>query len=274
MTALKPLVIYHAACRDGFCAAWVAYTNGWRDAEFVAGYYGQPPPDVAGRHVLITDFCYTKEQMKVLALRANYLTVYEHHKTAPEALDGLHRVSEDVKIVFDNTRSGAGITWDELAGGQRPWLVSYVEDRDLWKQALASTQEINAYIATLAFDFAVWSTTHENVSVSIAKEYGKIALAKTDQYVREVAKNARMVTFEGQRIPLVNAPQCDISELLHHLCEDFPFAMGWWQRADGMFIYSLRTRQDDLDVSEIAKKFGGGGHQKAAGFQLQGMLTL
>ena len=32
-----------------------------------------------------------------------------------------------------------------------------------------------------------------------------------------------------------------------------------------MWQYSLRSRSD-FDVSEIAKKFGGGGHAKAAGF--------
>ena len=31
---------------------------------------------------------------------------------------------------------------------------------------------------------------------------------------------------------------------------------------------SLRAFHETVDVSEIAKKFGGGGHKKAAGFQL------
>lgn len=32
---------------------------------------------------------------------------------------------------------------------------------------------------------------------------------------------------------------------------------------------SLRTRRDDIDLSEIAKKYGGGGHSKAAGFSIE-----
>lgn len=35
---------------------------------------------------------------------------------------------------------------------------------------------------------------------------------------------------------------------------------------------SLRTKRDDVDLSEIAKKFGGGGHAKAAGFSIKGTL--
>lgn len=34
------------------------------------------------------------------------------------------------------------------------------------------------------------------------------------------------------------------------------------------FIFSLYTNRDDVDVSEIAKKLGGGGHRRAAGFQV------
>lgn len=35
---------------------------------------------------------------------------------------------------------------------------------------------------------------------------------------------------------------------------------------------SLRTMSDEVDVSKIAKLFGGGGHQKAAGFNIEGSL--
>jgi phosphoesterase RecJ-like protein len=35
---------------------------------------------------------------------------------------------------------------------------------------------------------------------------------------------------------------------------------------------SFRTRQEDVDLEEIASKFGGGGHKKAAGFTLPGKL--
>lgn len=35
---------------------------------------------------------------------------------------------------------------------------------------------------------------------------------------------------------------------------------------------SLRTKHEDVDVAEIAKKFGGGGHVKAAGFAIPGKL--
>lgn len=45
------------------------------------------------------------------------------------------------------------------------------------------------------------------------------------------------------------------------------FVVGWFQRADGTYQYSLRGA-GEVDVSEIAKRWGGGGHCDAAGFQV------
>jgi bifunctional oligoribonuclease and PAP phosphatase NrnA len=41
---------------------------------------------------------------------------------------------------------------------------------------------------------------------------------------------------------------------------------------DGKVKGSLRTLREDVDVSEMAQKFSGGGHRKAAGFSLDGSL--
>ncbi|MEK7172017.1 MAG: bifunctional oligoribonuclease/PAP phosphatase NrnA [Patescibacteria group bacterium] len=41
---------------------------------------------------------------------------------------------------------------------------------------------------------------------------------------------------------------------------------------EGWVKGSLRTQRNDVNVSDIAGKFGGGGHPKAAGFRIQGRL--
>lgn len=41
---------------------------------------------------------------------------------------------------------------------------------------------------------------------------------------------------------------------------------------NGKIKGSFRTQRDDIDLSELASKFGGGGHKKAAGFILSGRL--
>ncbi len=45
------------------------------------------------------------------------------------------------------------------------------------------------------------------------------------------------------------------------------------EKADGTVKGSLRTTREDVDVSAVAKLFGGGGHKKAAGFSVTGKLV-
>jgi oligoribonuclease NrnB/cAMP/cGMP phosphodiesterase (DHH superfamily) len=260
---MRPLVIYHGGCRDGFCAAWVVHGE-MPDAEFFVGYYGQPPPAVKGRTVYVIDFSYPREVMDQMFADSDSMLVLDHHKTAEAALVGAEYAT------FDMGRSGAGMAWDHFVGGKRPKLVDYVEDRDLWRHALPYSKEVNAWISTLEFDFAAWDDARL-VDLEWMLRCGKVALAKTDQYVREVKKNARRTMFEGHDVPIVNAPQVDVSELGHALAQGEIFAMAWWQRADGVFQYSLRSH-GDFDVSELAKRHGGGGHKNAAGFQSAVMI--
>lgn len=43
---------------------------------------------------------------------------------------------------------------------------------------------------------------------------------------------------------------------------------------DGEIKGSLRTTRDDVDVAQLAKQFGGGGHKKAAGFMIRGKVEM
>src|SRR5688572_2721511 len=119
------LVIYHGSCRDGFTAAWVARLR-YPAAEFHAGHFGKRPPQVSGRHVLIVDFSYPRSVMEEMASQAESIVLFDHHKTAETELTSLPYAN------FDMHRSGAGLAWDYLFPGEpRPWIVDYVEDRDL-----------------------------------------------------------------------------------------------------------------------------------------------
>lgn len=284
-----PLIIYHAACRDGFCAAWVAHNFFSLDCvqstsppEFHAAHYGtELPVDIRDRDIFILDFSYPIDKMMALIDVARNLVVLDHHKTAQADLANID-CRHNVLITFDMERSGAGMAWDffmnaVLGINDRPWLVNYVEDRDLWRKALENSDTINAYLGTLEFNFEVWDGLLGANKLGVPLEVlraGQAVESKTRQYVREVLKNVMLVRFGGgEPIPIINAPQVDISELLHTLAKtpmddgNLPmFAMGWWQRHDGIFQYSMRS-VGNFDVSGLAKQYGGGGHLNAAGFQ-------
>ena len=76
--------------------------------------------------------------------------------------------------------------------------------------------------------------------------------------------------LDGMDVLVVNASHW-MSEIGSRLSPDCDFAMIWYyDHDDRMVKVSLRAFHDHIDVSEIAKKYGGGGHKKAAGFTLPG----
>lgn len=270
---MKQLVIYHGNCIDGFTAAWCAWRKFGDQAEYVAGIYGKPPPDVTGRDVLIVDFSYPRATLLEMKARAASLRVLDHHKTAQADLEGLDF------CLFDMSRSGAGIAWDELHGEPRPTLVDYVEDRDLWRFQLNRSGEINAYIGAHHQGFEQWDVLAKEIECEWGKalDGGAAILKSLSRYVFEMCAQARQVTIAGHVVPCVNAPYINTSELVGHLAQfgGGLFAVGWFQRADGLYQYSLRSREtSNFDVSEIAKQFGGGGHKNAAGFTVKERVDL
>lgn len=271
-------IVYHANCRDGFAAAWAIRVT-YPEATFIAGNFGKPLEGFPfpGQDVIFADFSLPREQMLEIAERAATLRVFDHHKTAEEALRDFPTFDGKVHIVFDMERSGAGISWDELNPGvKRPWFIDYVEDRDLWRFKLPDSEAINAWLGSLKFEFGAWSLQRVHEPHQVA-QLGRAILAKTKAYVEEVGKNSyRAKDSAGRTLQIVNAPQVDVSELLSDLLERNPsvdYSVGWWRRADGRFQYGLRSRPgSDVDVSAIAKGYHGGGHKHAAGFHLPILL--
>lgn len=90
------------------------------------------------------------------------------------------------------------------------------------------------------------------------------------QLVQDHVHNARPAVVAGvPGILLVNATVLQ-SEIAGALAKGRPFGACYFDRADGLRIWSLRSDASDpdsKDVSVIAKAMGGGGHRHAAGFQ-------
>ena len=67
----KPLCIYHHGCTDGFAAAWAVRKHyGDGEVEFHPGIYGEAPPDVTGRVVILVDFSYKRPVLVAMVEQA------------------------------------------------------------------------------------------------------------------------------------------------------------------------------------------------------------
>ena len=291
MSAKPDICIYHAPCQDGFTAAWAVWKRWGDEVAYHPGVHGEAPPDVTGKHVLIVDFSYRRQVLQQMGAVAASITILDHHKSAQadlapfvvEALgeapvafvdEGLAGLAGPypIQAVFDMERSGAGLTWDLLhPGAPRPLLIEYVEDRDLWRFTLAGTREFTAELFSQPYSFAEWEIAAGDLEHAVGRDkrfaQGQAITRKHDKDVAELLdQTARYMVIGGHRVPVANLPYTMCSDGANRLAEGNPFAATYFDRADGARVFSLRSTEGGLDVSEIAFALGGGGHARAAGF--------
>jgi uncharacterized protein len=272
---LKPdLCIYHGSCDDGFGAAfavWKAFPK--QDITFFPGVYQEGPPDVTGLNVAIVDFSYKRHVLLGMAERAKSILVLDHHKTAEADLAGLDAERANIKAIFDMNHSGAVMAWRFYHPTSAvPLFFLYLQDRDLWTKKLAGVDDFTMALRSYPQDFSVWDKLARDVN-GLIKEGGSI-----QRYYRTLIESTKghayFSNIGGHRVPVVNASLFMSSEVAGELAEGHPFAAVYAESEDRV-IWSLRSRAPDgIDVSEIAKQFGGGGHKHAAGFSVMRLPTM
>jgi len=295
MNEWKPdICIYHGNCNDGFGAAWAVW-NRWGNAvQYVPAHYGKPlDVNVTGKHVLFVDFSLKIEEM--IAMSADSIVVLDHHKTAksnlmPFAVIGANKnpVTPDVRNIpetlreckaddelpivayFDMEKSGARLAWEFcFPGVALPNLLAHVEDRDLWRFALSGTKEIHAGLSSYAYDFDKWDELAGGTLAALFAE-GYSILRMQDKRVAELCDMASIQDIASHNVPCVNAPFFLASDVAHELLRRHPDAQfaATYQTVNGTRVYSLRSEDSRADVSEVAKRLGGGGHRNAAGLSV------
>ena len=298
MSERKTMCIYHGNCADGFGGAWVVRKALGEQVEFVAGVHGQEPPDVTDKDVIIVDFSYKYEVMARLSWKANSIIILDHHKSAAEDLgkfppfhagvrvDGRHpdgsvalgwesahismnsQNSPAIACCFDMNRSGAMLAWDHFFPGQEPpMLLRHIEDRDLWLFQLDGTREIQANLFSYPYDFEVWDTLMATDVQSLRSDGAAIERKHQKDVAELVAVTKRRLVIGGHDVPVASLPYTLTSDAGHLMALGEPFAACYWDTPDGR-VFSLRSTDDGMDVSEIAKQYGGGGHRNASGFRV------
>lgn len=286
----KPhLIIYHGNCSDGFVAGLVAY------ASRIARIYEAPVgPD---QHTLFVpvnvsrleeeidrlpdaglawafDVSFTKKTFEKFINRYPGARVFDHHISSKK------EIGDHPSFTFDNEMSGATLAWKFFYPDRRiPQIVSYVEDRDLWRNKLPHTKEVCAWLYDQigrsfgldpATGFQAWLPyiLHDSW-VEEAKTKGRVMLEQQQSEVSWIVKTARIVNLREKKVAVVNT-MLHISDVGDRLCITLPvdYSLMWYyDHSKGQFKVSLRSGENGADVSQIASACGGGGHKHAAGFE-------
>lgn len=289
-----PLCIYHSPCADGFMAACIVDRFfGIGAIDMLPANYGNTLPAstlVADRDVYIVDFSYPESALRFIAEHANRVLVIDHHKTAAENLANLKPpvraewrfrssdldpiIDREPRALFDMDRSGAGLTWDFFFHDTpRPRIVNMVEDRDLWRFALPGSKEFAARLFAEPYDRGMWGSLIDapDTWLDHMVREGAVLIKKQSKDIAELlsAQAGRMEEIGGHLVPVFNLPYYLASDALHIACQGLPFAASYW---DGPTHRNFSLRSDrangGVDVSAVAREYGGGGHAEAAGFRI------
>ena len=279
---MKPYVIYHKSCMDGAAAALAAWFKFQENARYWFATYGDEPPPLAeltGRDVYVLDFSYPRETLEAIAKVASRLVVLDHHKTAEENLAGLPYAH------FDMEKSGAVMAWEFFHPDKPlPEMFRYVQDRDLWLWQLPKSAEVSAFLGSAGAikDFRVlapYADDDNKTSFDKTLRFDSMvqqggAILRYQESIVEGASHAAVLRKIGD-VPfyVLNATVL-ISEIGHKLATRMSYEndsrdgrAAIWRRDERKNVYVVSLRGcGDVDLTETAKLFGGGGHQHAAGF--------
>lgn len=148
-------VLYHSSCHDGFGAAYAAWKRFGDSARYIATNDRVNYPEFIpeGSEIYLLDFTFQRENIVKLREKMARVVVLDHHVTSQADLEGLS------DVIFDMNRSASTIAWEYFHGGEVPLFLRYIEDRDIYRNALPFTGEITMYNFSLPFEFSLWDET-------------------------------------------------------------------------------------------------------------------
>lgn len=276
---------YHRSDLDGHCSGALIKLK-YPQCETIGVNYGDTIRDTKiepGEDVYVVDFRFPMEEM--IELNNKYkLHFIDHHKTAIDEAMAEGFLASGGQIL-DSKVAACELVWNYLYPDENvPYPVWMLSRYDTWEHELIGGDK---YKDVLPFQYGMrlnkdTTPDHTDLWFSILycqkNVHDTIEIGKTLQQYQESqdAKFAKSMAFEaefeGYRAIVANKPFCG-SKIFDSVYDpdkhDIMMLFGY---KPPQFKYSIYCNKPDIDVSEIAKKYGGGGHKGAAGFETDWLI--
>lgn len=257
---------YHHNDADGRCAGAIVYQY-YPNCEMIEVTY-KDVIDVgaieSNEEIYIVDFSFKPDVMKEVLKITKNITWIDHHKTAMEYDYGVELAGARY-----NEFSGCELTWEYFYPNEKiPGAVVTIGDYDTWKLKFGDYSK--HFITGLRLyehgpTSVLWRKLFEGtITTDSMVDQGKICAQYRDNFCKDYRKNFGFKTdFAGYKcyaLGLYGLGSSVFGEEFkkNEICISFGFDGSKWV----IGLYS-----DYVDVGNIAKRHGGGGHKGAAGFE-------
>jgi len=293
---------YHSADLDGHCSGAIV-RHRFPECEMIGINYGDSFPwNIIQKEdtVYMVDFCLQPfGDMLRLADSCKSLILIDHHKSTQQEINNLSVEAFNrpgFTTFVDMDYAGCELTWkflyelvyQGLPGESYPSMpktVYYLGRYDIWKHEdnpdiLAFQYGMRVYETDPSNEYskAVWNDIFDDYPPALEKiireGYLILKYIRSDN-VKYATQTAFDINFQGHKTICINRAQCN-SQLFDSVYdpEKHDIMMPFYRNKNGTWTVSLYTTHDHIDCSEIAKKMGGGGHKKAAGFQIDNLNKI
>jgi uncharacterized protein len=289
-------IIYHKNCIDGFTGFYLFMkTKMWKRNPFV--YPDVPstieiPPNIKNKNVIIIDVAYKSNILKQISQVAKNVLFIDHHITIRDDVISL-KSYKNLTVIYDKHESGASLVHKYFYPKSKiPEFVKYIKDNDIgkwkYKQTLPflSALEVSFNYEPTHNNLKKWDLLLNNSYVENMIEKGKIYEEYKKYLIKKQASQANIRYFpsktiindindkhiltEGMyKIAILNGGCPSTSLVGKYIAENIEcdFCMLYTYNIHKK-IYIISLRSKSMDVGEIAKLFGGGGHKLAAAFSI------
>jgi uncharacterized protein len=273
-------ICFHHNDPDGHASgAIVRYALG-PDVQLVESDYDATPIpwDVVAQaeKVIVVDFSFPVDEMVELA-EGRELVWIDHHKSA---IAEFSEMADNWPGIRDVSEAACVLAWKYFFPERPvPKAIVLLGDRDIWRWAEKETGPFNESLYNQDHDAgnaAFWKPLLENDRPTLEKmiEEGtwlrKINLRKVD---RTMTARSFEVRFDGHSTLAVNAKgNGDIGDY----GRDHGYEIIYCyidQIQNGVLTTNVTLFSAKVDVSVIARRYGGGGHAGAAGFSFPRRAT-
>lgn len=270
------MLIIHHTDFDGECAAFlVKKAMEPYPIEFMLMNYGWDIDwEKIAEHdvVYMVDFCFPdfNDMLKLKDMVDKFVWI-DHHQTS------YNKWKEAGSPEFDGLRVDGGKAGCELAfehlfpDEEMPLFVHHVGRYDVWDHSDPKTPQFQYGLRTHETNpkAEVWARLYANEPGLVEKilDAGEAILKYEDQQNQYRGRSARTIQFMGYSVVALNLAAVNNRNFDHcYDPDEHDFMLAFSYSKQDEWRISLRSEKE-IDISKIAKQFGGGGHPKAAGFR-------
>lgn len=269
-------IIYHGIDLDGKASGAILHQR-FSNAELVGIDHGQVYDFnniKENEEVYIVDFTFKPADMiKLKEICGDNLFWIDHHKTAIE--NSYEFKYSDIPGIREIGIGACELVWKALHGSMPPYSIYLLGKYDIFQLDLDKN--------ILPFQFGMRGLDHAPDDEIWDKLLTNTDGIQTTMLIQEIIRNGEAILnyenklnariaksmsfeikFEGLNALCVNRSHIN-SKFLDSVYDNQDILL-IFSRGRDLWKVTLYGKKDSIDVSKIAKKYGGGGHEKAAGF--------